>query len=383
MKQNETKSPKITKSRNIILVIVFCLLLLLLQRCKERIRFDPKKKVFLPSYSPSNNLSVSIIQLEKERKNGRLYLVTALKSQVFGGVPPYSYQWKRDGVNFTTKKDILGDFNVYNAVSLVVTDSIGNTAIAEKTIEAYPFIAFQNPSATESGNFGTSNGSITINVLNEYPTYNYRWWDNATSNTHGGLSNRYVWVEINDSNGQYIGFYVVDGNINNIPLAFANYRQEDRFFTSGSPNERIVLIVSMSTQGSLETFTYAWTKSGVPFGDTQFAQTIFSLDRSIAHSYNVVATGSLGTTFNFNINVPIAQTKVINLSITNTNLGLPNGSVSIASLENISSNNLVYIQNTASGEVFTDLNNLAAGNYRMRILDKDFASVIEKLFTIL
>ena len=56
---------------------------------------------------------------------------------VTGGIPPYTYQWTRNGVFFSTDKDI---YNLSSGTySVVVTDNVGNTS-TNSVVKVYDFL---------------------------------------------------------------------------------------------------------------------------------------------------------------------------------------------------------------------------------------------------
>jgi|GEM_PF-1190349 len=102
----------------------------------------------------------------------------AIDITINGGTAPYTQQWTKGGVNYSTNKNLInlgaGTYHV------IITDAVGYNCTASLPVPA----AITQPSAplqiasfikTDLTGFQTNNGSIAVTVAGGTPTYKYEW----------------------------------------------------------------------------------------------------------------------------------------------------------------------------------------------------------------
>lgn len=102
---------------------------------------------------------------------------------VTGGVPNYTYTWQGS----TSNNSIIGGLTV-GVYSVIVTDAIGCSKVANVTINQPPTQVVAIPSATNVSCFGKADGAVSSSVNGGTTPYYYYWTPQGSSSvTVGGL----------------------------------------------------------------------------------------------------------------------------------------------------------------------------------------------------
>jgi SprB repeat/Secretion system C-terminal sorting domain len=130
-----------------------------------------------------------------------------IKINVTGGTLPYTFQWKKNGVNYATNQNLTnlgnGDYTV------LITDKNNCTTVLPTTTIDQPNAPVQIPTplVTPLTGFGTQNGSIVVNITGGTAPYTYTWAQNGnptfTQSTANitNLDAGFYSVMVTDANG--------------------------------------------------------------------------------------------------------------------------------------------------------------------------------------
>ena len=112
-----------------------------------------------------------------------------------GGISPYTYNWSNGATGAVNSSLIGGNYTV------TITDQNGCTFTQLNTV-IQPSALNVLPNLINNNCFGTSAGSISLNVSGATPPYTYAWTPNVSSSNIGsGLINGNYTITVSDSNG--------------------------------------------------------------------------------------------------------------------------------------------------------------------------------------
>ena len=210
----------------------------------------------------------------------------ALYSQVFGGTPPYNYEWLDQSLNN------FGALNTdtINGVGagfyyIQITDD--NGCIEFDTVSIYSNPPIQSVILTDSTSCnGLSDGSATVSVTGGISPYSYQWSNGSINNFSDNLSAGSVWVLIQDDYGcDLIDTAFVDEpfllEVNALANPVTCYGYDDGELTAAPIN------------GS-GPYSYEWTYPG--YGVVGTTQTVTGLQPSLNYNYYVEVTDANGCT---------------------------------------------------------------------------------------
>ncbi len=191
--------------------------------------------------------------------------------EVSGGTLNYAYSWT-DG---STRGDLFG--SPAGAVSVTVTDANGCTVSSDAVITE-PSEIIATAAADSAGCYGTSSGSVDLEVSGGIPNYSYIWSNNGeTTQDISGLEAGNYQVAITDANGCT--------KVVNVPVHGFQELEVQRNVTNpsciGKDNGSISLTVSGASP-----FSYSWSDGST---DSELKDLAFG-------SYTVTVTDFNGCT---------------------------------------------------------------------------------------
>lgn len=134
----------------------------------------------------------------------------AISIAVEGGNAPYTYQWKKNGADYSTTKDLInlgaGTYQV------IVNDAVGHNCTAtlqDAVVISQPNepLEIKDVSKLNLTGFETNNGSIGVTVIGGTPDYSYEWTKDADPTIIGttasitNLSKGMYHLLVKDKNG--------------------------------------------------------------------------------------------------------------------------------------------------------------------------------------
>ena len=171
---------------------------------------------------------------------------------VTGGTPSYSFLWS----NGATTEDVSG--LVSGVYSVVATDALGCSAMLATEIIDLPAPTLSAVPTPVSCSGGTD-GAINLTITGGVTPYEIAWSNGATTEDLTGLSGGTYGVTVRDASGCVSALSVVLTQPS--PLIVDYVKADVDCF--GSATGSIELIVS---GGTGVTYSYVWTRDGVPFG---------------------------------------------------------------------------------------------------------------------
>ena len=233
-------------------------------------------------------LSATSVDTQPDCNTASGTLTGAINLTVTGGSPGYTYQWTKDGVNFSTDEDLTslgsGDYQVVITDTKSCTFTYGPVTITEPAAIALTE-ALTNLACNATD--GTADGAIDLTVAGGTGTYTYAWSTSngsgltATTQDQTGLSAGTYNVTVTDANGcTATGSYTLTQ-----PTSIAITESLTNLScnaASGSADGAISLAVT----GGTAAYSYNWaTTDGSGLSATAQNQTGLS-----AGTYNVTVT---------------------------------------------------------------------------------------------
>lgn len=119
---------------------------------------------------------------------------------VSGGTMPWEYVWSNTAIT-QNLSNVAANF-----YSVIVTDANGCTAFDSTTTTEPPPLtvnvaSISNFNGYEISCYGSTNGTINLNVLGGTPAYSYLWTDGSTQQSLTGVGVGQFFVTITDANG--------------------------------------------------------------------------------------------------------------------------------------------------------------------------------------
>lgn len=201
----------------------------------------------------------------------------AIEVTIEGGTAPYTQQWTKNSVNYSTQKDLTdlktGSYNI------TVTDALGHNCtatLAQPVIITQPAQPLQLASVIKNDltGFETNNGTITVTVSGGKPNYKYEWRKDA---------NPAIIATTSSINNLSIGTYhliVKDANDCALPQVDYTITQPDKFEittlvqTSGTTIKCYgdsIAEYTATVTGGVKEYTFEWlnTTTGVKYTSTE------------------------------------------------------------------------------------------------------------------
>lgn len=268
---------------------------------------------------------------------------------VAGGAPPYIYTWN----NGKATEDLSG-LGVGN-YTLTVADKNGITKQVSATISQPTVLKAQVISTANINCYGNSNGSIDIKVEGGTQPYRYRWSNGQVSQDLINVPVGDYSVKIIDGNGCEVDVAATLSQPEPLKLMFANTQDVACFGQSSGS-------IDLTTTGGVAPYKFKWNTG-------QVTEDLKGLKTGV---YNVFATDSKGCTQN--ISTTINEPRILTLSEASSKnvdcKGNSTGAVAVNITGGVGGFKYVW----SSGDTSQNLSNLKAGNYSLRVTDKNGCS---------
>lgn len=282
--------------------------------------------------------------------NGEITII-----QVDGGVSPYTYSWKKNGINYSTQEDLTGLTS--GEYTLIVTDYVGATANAEFTIiQPDPLVV--EYTINNISEKGLNDGAISLNIISGTPPYQFTWSRadgqtySSTSKDISGLKPGTYMVSINSGDlSQYQSFIITVQSLEFI------VKSTDIKLNGGNDGS-ITLTPKYGNPG----YSYEWKKDGVYYSNSQ------SLTNLSVGEYTVTASDIYGLTGSETIQISQPEEWIIEYS--KKDVSFYNGADGAIDIS-VSGGNPPYTYSWSNGKTTEDIGNLSAGTYIFAITDKN------------
>ncbi|GIV33136.1 MAG: hypothetical protein KatS3mg031_0671 [Chitinophagales bacterium] len=269
---------------------------------------------------------------------------------VTGGTAPYSYNWSTGAITQNITGLVTGTYSV------TVTDALGCTATASRTV-AQPPLLISTITAANVSCYGGSDGSVIhLAVSGGTSPYTYLWSNGATTQNINGLSASTYRVTITDAKNCV---RIDSVEITEPPLLSASRAWVNVSCYGGSDGS-----VDLSVTGGTMPYTYSWSNSA----------TTEDISGLSVGTYTVTVTDDKGCTA-----VAIATiTQPAALSVSSTEVAVScfggnNGSIDLT----VSGGTIPYTYAWSNGAATQDISGLSAGTYTVSVNDAKGCSLTE------
>lgn len=270
--------------------------------------------------------------------------------QVSGGTGPYSHIWSNGSIT----EDLINiNANIY---STTITDANG-CQISRTFLVTEPF-----PLAASYGNidatcFGSSNGSINLDITGGTTPYNYSWSNGETSQDLNSIPANNYTVIVTDANG-----CVLNTNTTiNQPLNGINLQITALNISCFGGNDGNI---NLTIQGGVVPYTINWNNG-------QITEDLFGIPTGM---YSVTVSDSNACVISDSINIiqPLAP-----LSLTNTigNINCFNASNGFIDI-NVQGGTFPYSYNWSNGTISQDNLNVTSGSYNVTVTDANNCQIL-------
>jgi hypothetical protein len=296
---------------------------------------------------------------------------------------PYSIQWKKDGVDYSTDEDLASlGFGKYNLV--ITDDNLCQTSFStdiEITQPAAPLKITTLDVKNLSG-FETKNGSIKVEISGGTAPYNYSWI-NQTTNTAVSGTTMIDKLEI----GTY-KLTITDANGCAIDASYTLIQPDKLLITS------ITEIESIKCNGYKEAVLQAVITGGAPIGvldtdksyiykwynqidPTVVVSTTNPSETLIAGTYYLVVDDGFGNSYTSN-KVLINEPTPIKINFVQTNVSCKNqhdGAIHITTSGGTGAHTVTWSKTSDADP--NSISNLYAGNYSVTVRDANNCSTTQ------
>lgn len=266
----------------------------------------------------------------------------ALRVNVSGGTPPYTFNWK-DGLSGDNPSNLgPGEYAV------TVSDSRGKSSSASVALKN-PIPKLELKEGKQTSPDGTADGSATVNVSGGKPTYSYLWDTGEKSATAFQLGEGAHSVTVTDKNGcSAIGSITIGKAIAGLSASISETRSIKCAGDNGAA-------IKVEVAGGKEPFKFQWNveninKEGLAPGD-----------------YQVTVTDAIGQTANAAIVIkspePLSAKVKVDASATTNNA---DGKATVSSSGGIGS----YKYRWSNGEASVQATKLSPGQHTVTVADE-------------
>jgi len=265
----------------------------------------------------------------------------SVSTSVSGGTAPYVYSWSTGALTSNITNRPIGTYTV------TVTDAKGCSATSSQTITQPDALAAAETVAHVTC-FGSSNGSISMNVTGGTAPYAYVWSTNATTSSISNVQANAYYVTVVDVNGCSVNKQIFV----NQPTKLVSDAIVTNISCFGANNGAVNLIVS----GGVTPYSYMWSTG----------QTTEDISGLAAGPKSVIITDANGCAGSKSVTIsePAALNVVSQVSNVSCNGG-NNGAINIT----IYGGTTPYVYNWSNGATTQDLSNLVIGNYNVTVTD--------------
>ncbi|MGB1206649.1 MAG: GEVED domain-containing protein [Chitinophagales bacterium] len=264
---------------------------------------------------------------------------------VFGGTPPYTYQWNT-GQNTASLNNLSSGF-----YAVTVTDALDCSNNTQTVISASQNVAITDVNLV-SASCGQNNGSALLSVTGNNLSYEWSHNSNLNSPLANGLAAGVYSITLSDNNNCSDEISITINNNDGLDL---NVAQQNN--ASCGENNGNVQVVATNFFGAV---TYNWSHNVVL--NSSVATNL------VAGVYSVTATDSNNCSDIVVITINEATApNLIALTSENATCGLANGSLNV--IASGGTGNLSFFWSNGIGFSSNQQNNLAAGIYNVTVTD--------------
>ena len=265
-----------------------------------------------------------------------------------GGTPSYTISWQGNLSTTTSASAYAAGNYTYQ-----VTDA--NSCVTSNSFSISQPSAALSATATQSNVvcYGTSTGSVTINVSGGTSGYSYSWIaTSSTTNTATGLIAGDYTATVTDGNGCSITQTITISEPANLTVTVSATTQAGCGLANGQ--------ATVTTTGGTPTYTYSWTNASNSYTTT--AATTSSLS---AGNNQLMVTDANGCSTNTvititNPNAPVVTTTVTDVACYGANTGVATALVTSSS---------AYTYTWSNGSNAASISGLPAGTYTIMVQD--------------
>jgi len=267
-----------------------------------------------------------------------------------GGTGPYNYTI--NGFTFQPSGIFTGlTAGTYN---ILVVDARGCQASTSVTL-TQPNALFANISnITNVGCFGSTGGSITVNVSGGSSPYDFLWSDNQTTQTATGLTAGFYTVTITDDNGCTA---TASATVTQAPQLFLALASQTNVSCNGGSDGRLDISVSGGTPG----YSFAWSNGAT-------TEDVIALTQG---TYDVTVTDANNCTLTQSYNVTEASAYSLSFSSVDPSFCNQDGSIDLT----VSGGTSPYSYLWSNFETTEDITNLGGGTYTVIVTDVNGCTV--------
>ncbi|NCC86953.1 MAG: T9SS type B sorting domain-containing protein [Clostridia bacterium] len=272
----------------------------------------------------------------------------AIDLTVWGGTPPYYYNWNENTYNSQDLSMIpIGTYNVE------ITDNKGCQNLHSIEITG-PDLLEMSSTASDNICFGETNGNIQLNVLGGTQPYTYSWANSEfllsfDTPTISNLANNNYYVTVTDSNGCSIN---EDFEITSPTQLTYTISGEDVTALGGTDGQ-----IYFSVNGGIEPYSYEWS-NGVTTPDNPNVS-------SGLYEVTVLDMNSCSIYASIQIKEPL---EALSFSYTTKNTTC-HGSIDGEIYAYASGGTPPYLYAWSTGSSISYLTDLSAGNYILTLTD--------------
>ncbi|MEM6724632.1 MAG: SprB repeat-containing protein, partial [Bacteroidota bacterium] len=274
-------------------------------------------------------------------------------AMVSGGTPPYSYLWASGATNATANDLFGGNQNV------LVLDANGCDQLINFFVFEPPALIADATVTDDISCNGNADGAISLTASGGTPSYSFSWSNGGTVQNPVGLTAGDYSVTVEDQAGC---------------KAFDAAQVQEPLPLIGS----VGLIEGVSCNGESDGFAVANASGGIPFytflwdnGTTTNQST--NLTAGI-HSVSIIDINSCSVVQTVNVTEPpVLELQVQSQAITCE--GGDQGALQAI----VGGGTLPYTYQWSNGETTAQIDNLAAGNYSLTLIDGNACSQIQSL----
>jgi outer membrane protein OmpA-like peptidoglycan-associated protein len=287
-------------------------------------------------------LAVSLAQLQNVKFNGGSNGLVDIN--VSGGVAPYKYKWTNGSETQDLANLVAGSYSVR------VADATGCAKIMNVTVsQPAPLIARLDESKNISCN-GAKTGEINITVTGGVPPYAFAWSNGMTKEDVTGLGAGKYQVSVTDANGFS---QKIETTLTEPPVFSSKIVGTSNILCSGQHTGSI----DIQVQGGVQPYRYRWSSG-------QVTQDLTNVPAG-PYTVKILDANSCEQTLSDTITQPKPLTVAFK-GITNINCnGLSTGKIDIAVEGGITP----YSYSWNTGAQTEDLNNIKAGEYKVKVSD--------------
>ncbi len=286
---------------------------------------------------------------------------------VFGGNPPYTYNWNNGATSTSLDNLPAGEF------VLTVTDNNGCVKVWAPINIAEPLpLVLETDTIIHIACYGDDDGAVFLNGTGGVSPYRFSWSNGDTLSWQSNMTPDMYAVTLSDANGCEI---VLDNiNVTQPPIAFeSNIQVTDSISCYENDNGLVSVLVS----GGASPYQYNWS-SGSEHDLAQQTDSIFNLDEG---AYDVTITDALGCVITSEA-VALTEPEPLQFDLVTIHDILCFGDESGAIELEVNGGKLPYTYSWNTGAQTQHLTNLAAGSYAITVDDANGCTLLSQSWHI-